>query len=176
MFGICIPTVYSGGWNIQRSQNSNCSPLFGFPMLFHFEQNGAIFSQSIGNHKEWSPFCLGFQWFGFGMVETIAIALAMVLTIPKPNNWKSKLQNLQYSNVFRVPMFSIQAPLYNLMSFLLIADTVTVICFSKNFRHGYSNLFFVNFQTLRTPRIRTISDGTTLTTRLSRLSRKMESW
>ena len=88
---------YSGGWNIERVRNSNGSPLFGFPiafgfsMVFFFEQNGSHFvynhckSEHNGGHfvqnhsklEQWLPFCSDFQWFGFRMVGTIALGIAI---------------------------------------------------------------------------------------------------
>ena len=40
------------------------------------------------------PFCSDFQWF---ILESLRLELWP--TIPKPNHWKSKLQNFRYSNV-----------------------------------------------------------------------------
>ena len=54
---------YIGGWNTEHILYYNGSPLFGFPMAFRFKPNGSHF--------------LGFQWFGFEMVGTIALAIAL---------------------------------------------------------------------------------------------------
>ena len=53
------------------------------------------------------------------MVGNIAIAIAMT-DIPKPNHWKSKLQNVRYSNVFGVPMFGILAFTVFIMAITLL--------------------------------------------------------
>ena len=65
--------------------------------LFSFEQNGGNFVQNDGKSKQ-----NGSHFFrtSNGLVsETIALVW---LIIPKPNPWKSELQNLKYSNVFGI--------------------------------------------------------------------------
>ena len=83
---------------------------FGFPMLFHFDQNGSHFvqiqwkSELNGHHLVWISNGLVLEWLG--------PYLLLLLTIPKLNNWKFELQNVCYSNVFGISMFHIQAYLY----------------------------------------------------------------
>ena len=44
-----------------------------------FEQNGNHFGKKpLKIRTKWQPFCLDLQCFGFGVVGTIAIALAMI--------------------------------------------------------------------------------------------------
>ena len=44
--GIHCLGVYSGGWNTKGVLNSNGNPLYGFPTVFRFEQNGGHFVQN----------------------------------------------------------------------------------------------------------------------------------
>ena len=61
---------YGGGWNTERILNSYGNPLFGFPMVFHFEQNGGHFVKNPwkfeqnGRHFVWIHNGSVFQWLG----------------------------------------------------------------------------------------------------------------
>ena len=43
---------YSGGWNTECVRNSNGNPLFGFPMVFYFEQSGGHFFKNHWKSKQ----------------------------------------------------------------------------------------------------------------------------
>ena len=76
-----------------------------FQWCFVLNKIAAILSETIGNlNKMVAYFFLDIQWFVFAMVGTIAISIAIT------DHWKSKLQNVRYSNVFGIPMFSYLAP------------------------------------------------------------------
>ena len=80
--------------------------VFDFPMLFHFEQNGGHLPKTIGNQNKMSTLCSVFQWFGFRMVGTTALAISITnwpfqnQTIGNPNFKRLVFQCVRYFNVW----------------------------------------------------------------------------
>ena len=95
---------YSGGWNTEHVLYTYGCPqfsfpkAFGFPMAFHFEQNGGNFVQS-----HWK-----LEQNGSHFVPISNGSVLVMVGISKPNHWEFEfeLQNIWYSIVFPIQVFN----------------------------------------------------------------------
>ena len=100
----------SWGWTSEHAQYSNSSPLFVFLMVFSFAKVYrlnikmlSLYPKPLEIRIKWPPFCSDFQWVGFRMVGTKAIAIAIALT----DHSKNKPLEILTLKMFGIPMCSV---------------------------------------------------------------------
>ena len=107
--------AYIVGWNIKQVWNSNCSPLFGFPMGFGFPMTFeiwnkmvAILSKSIGNPYKMAAILFGFPMDQFwnGRYHSYSYCCDQPFQNQTLGNWKYKKFGIPMCLVFQCVWYS----------------------------------------------------------------------